>query len=208
MRLVRKSSWGVGCWGLKWIIKTGALGKYPWGTESRGATCSLRGPQHVPCPLSHGWPCGEQAYQMYTYRGFDSPVSSRKQSQELHLALHLLNVPFMSNARKCGCLKSQGIRFPLSGFLMDTYHTLWSKNPLLSQVTGLCSLAPRASAFMYKKIQGEEEEPLRFGGRLVCLVPIEGSVAHLQKSTGWLDQIRETRILLFNNISLIRERSN
>lgn len=79
----------------------------------------------------------------------------QKQSQELHLALHLLNVPFMSNARKCGCLKSQGIRFPLSSFLMDTYHTLWSKNPLLSQVTGPCSLAPWASAVTYKKIQGE-----------------------------------------------------
>lgn len=64
--------------------------------------------------------------------GSNSQVSYRKQSQELHLALHLLNVPLMSNTRKCGCLKSQRIRFPLSSFLMDMYHILWSKSPLLS----------------------------------------------------------------------------
>lgn len=208
MRLIRKSSWGVGRWGLKWIIKIGALGKYPWGTESRGATCSLWGLQHVTCPLSHGWPCGEQVYQMYTYRGFDSPVSSRKQSQELHLALHLLNVPFMSNARKCGCLKSQGIRFPLSSFLMDTYHTLWSKNSLLSQVTGPCSLAPWASAVSVQKDTRRERRISQLQRLASMPSAYRGQCctsAEIHRPTG--PDKRNTH-LLFNNSNLIRNRSN
>lgn len=114
----------------------------------------------------------------------DSQVSYGEQSQELHLALHLLNVPLMSNTRKCGCLKSQGIRFPLSSFLMDMQHILWSKSPpLRGLVTGPWAPALWGSAGKFKGSWLSKTGLFNLSRLLIHWMPIEGSVAYLQKPT-------------------------
>lgn len=145
----------VSIWVLKWIT----MDAFMCSIVGRAAVCCPVYPSspptsklaECPCPLSHGQAYGEQTYQMQTSEVSDSQVSYGKLSQELHLALHLLNVPLMSNIRKCGCLKSQGIRFPLSSFLMDMHHILWSTSPpLRGLVTDPCTPAPWVSAVKFE----------------------------------------------------------
>ena len=93
----------------------------------------------------------------------------------------------MSNTEKRGCLKSQGIRLPLSSFPMDTHHTLWSRSPpLRGLVTGIAhqpSHPQTGICFEGQRRLADDARLVGFSGVLIRWAPIEGSVARLQKPT-------------------------